>query len=95
MAEILIALDEDARADRFLAEARELRRKWDAAYWVEDDGFYAMALDADKRPVRSISSNPGHALGAGLVPAASRAHRRRSLAVARPLLGLGRAHAFH
>ena len=68
MAEILIALDEDARADQFLAEARELRRKWDAAYWVEEDGFYAMALDADKRPVRSISSNPGHALGAGLVP---------------------------
>jgi glycogen debranching enzyme len=68
MAEILLALDDDARADAFLAEAHELRRKWDEAYWVEEDGFYAMALDPDKRPVRSISSNPGHALGVGLVP---------------------------
>jgi glycogen debranching enzyme len=68
MAEILIALGEDARAASFLDEARDLRRKWDAAFWVEDDAFYAMALDADKRPVRSIGSNAGHALGAGLVP---------------------------
>jgi glycogen debranching enzyme len=68
MAEMLIALGEDARAASFLADARELRRKWQAAFWIEDDGFYAMALDADKRPVRSIGSNAGHALGAGLVP---------------------------
>jgi glycogen debranching enzyme len=68
MAEMLIALGEDARAASFLAEARDLRRKWDAAFWVEDDGFYAIALDAEKRPVRSISSNPGHALAAGLAP---------------------------
>jgi glycogen debranching enzyme len=27
-----------------------------------------MALDPDKRPVRSIGSNPGHALAAGIVP---------------------------
>jgi glycogen debranching enzyme len=76
MAEMLIALGDDARADQFLVEARDLRGKWDAAYWVADDGFYAMALDRDKRPVRSIASNPGHALGAGLVPT----ERARSVA---------------
>jgi glycogen debranching enzyme len=80
MAEMLIALGEDARADQFIAEARELRGRWDAAYWVEDDRFYAMALDREKRPVRSISSNPGHALGAGLVP------RERARTVADRLL---------
>jgi glycogen debranching enzyme len=35
---------------------------------MADEGFYAMALDPDKRQVRSIGSNPGHALAAGIVP---------------------------
>jgi hypothetical protein len=69
MAEILVALD-DERADRFLDEARNLRAAWDAAFWLEDEQYYALALDAAKRPVASITSNPGHALAAGLVPPA-------------------------
>jgi glycogen debranching enzyme len=39
---------------------------------MEDEGFYAMALGADKRQVRSISSNTGHLLAAGIVPHARR-----------------------
>lgn len=68
MAEILLALGDDARAAEFLRRARRLRRQWDEAFWMEEDGFYAMALDPEKRPVRSIGSNAGHALGAGIVP---------------------------
>jgi glycogen debranching enzyme len=68
MAEILVALEEDDEADRFLARAADLRKRWHEAFWLPDAGFYAMALDADKRPVASIGSNPGHALGAGIVP---------------------------
>lgn len=68
MAEVLVALDEEDRAERFLERARRLRTRWQEAFWVEDDGFYAMALDPAKRPIRSIGSNPGHALGAGIVP---------------------------
>jgi glycogen debranching enzyme len=41
---------------------------------MPSEGFYAMALDPDKRPVHSIGSNPGHALAAGIVPAE---HARR------------------
>jgi glycogen debranching enzyme len=70
MAEILVALDEDDEADRFLARAADLRRRWHDAFWLPDEGFYAMALDADKRQVPSIGSNAGHALGAGIVPVA-------------------------
>lgn len=68
MAEILVALDEEGPAAELLARARELKRRWHDAFWMEDEGFYAMALDRDKRQVRSIGSNPGHALAAGLVP---------------------------
>ena len=67
-AEILTALGEDDEARRLLDRARELRRRWHEAYWMEDERFYAMALDAEKNQVRSIGSNPGHALGVGLVP---------------------------
>ena len=68
MAEVCIALEDDGAADRYLAHARKLRDDWHTAFWMPDEGFYAMALDPDKRPVRSIGSNPGHALAAGIVP---------------------------
>ncbi|HVQ15579.1 MAG TPA: glycogen debranching N-terminal domain-containing protein, partial [Vicinamibacterales bacterium] len=70
MAEILVALGEDSRAEEFAARAQQLRERWHCAFWMPDEHFYAIALDADKQPVRSIASNPGHALGAGLVPIA-------------------------
>lgn len=68
MAEILVALGEESRAEEFAARAQQLRERWHSAFWMSDEHFYAMALDRDKQPVRSIASNPGHALGAGLVP---------------------------
>ncbi len=70
MAEILVALGEDSHADEFVTRAQQLRERWHRTFWMPDERFYAIALDADKQPVRSIASNPGHALGAGLVPIA-------------------------
>jgi glycogen debranching enzyme len=70
MAEIHVALGEDDAADGCLATARRLKRSWHDRYWMPDLGFYALALDGDKAQVRSIASNPGHALGAGVVPRA-------------------------
>ena len=72
MAEIEVALGEDARADERLAQARALRDRWHEAFWLPDARFYALALDPDKRPVASIASNPGHAL----VPGSSRGNSR-------------------
>ena len=68
MGEILLALDEEAEAEAFLGRADRLRQRWHDAYWMPAEGFYALALDGAKQPVRSIASNPGHALGAGIVP---------------------------
>jgi glycogen debranching enzyme len=69
MAEVLVALDEppDA-AERLLRIASDLRTRWHEAFWMPDEGFYAMALDSRHRQVASIGSNPGHALGVGIVP---------------------------
>ena len=61
---------------RLEAEAAELQRRFDEAYWVEErGGFYALALDGDKRPVDSLCSNIGHLLWSGIVPT-ERAPRR-------------------
>jgi glycogen debranching enzyme len=54
-------------ADRLEREADDLRRKFDAAFWVPDRGFYAMALDRAKRPMDALASNVGQALWGGIV----------------------------
>ena len=54
-------------ADRLEREAGELRSRFDAAFWVADRGFYAMALDGAKRPMDALSSNVGQALWGGIV----------------------------
>ena len=83
MAEIHVALDEDEAAEALVATANRLRRAWHEHYWMPDLDFYALALDGDKAQVRSIASNAGHALGAGVVP------RKRAAAVADRLLADG------
>ena len=77
MAEIYRRWGESSRAAA-LARARPRRRqRFERHFWLEDEQFYAMALDAEKRPVPSVSSNPGHCLLAGLLDA-TRAARRRA-----------------
>jgi glycogen debranching enzyme len=45
-------------------------------FWVADRGFYAMALDGEKRPSRALASNQGHLLWARAVsPERARAVR--------------------
>jgi glycogen debranching enzyme len=57
-------------AARLEADAARLRDRFDEAFWVERDGigYYALALDADKRPVDALSSSTGHVLFTDIVP---------------------------
>jgi glycogen debranching enzyme len=54
-------------AVRLDAEAAALQERFEAAFWVEDLRYYAMALDGDKRPADAIGSNAGHCLWSGIV----------------------------
>ncbi|HEX4401201.1 MAG TPA: glycogen debranching N-terminal domain-containing protein [Galbitalea sp.] len=51
--------------------AERLKARFNESYWIDDPaGAYpAIALDADKRPVDSLTSNIGHLLGTGLLDA--------------------------
>ncbi len=48
------------------ARARRLKDRFEEAFWLEDLGVYALALDGDKQPLRVVSSNAGHALTTGI-----------------------------
>ncbi|MCW6007395.1 hypothetical protein K1W54_23030 [Micromonospora sp. CPCC 205371] len=63
------AAGDRAFAATLIARAARLRRRFHPAFWMSDQGCYAMALAADKRQVRSVNSNDGHLLAAGIVPA--------------------------
>ena len=57
-------------AERLEREAAELRARFDEAFWCEErGGHYALALDGEKRKVNSLTSNIGHLLWSGIVPA--------------------------
>ncbi len=66
MAELLAALGEQAEAERLRQQASGLREMVEESYWMEQEEYYAFALDGQKRQVASISSNPGHLLWCGL-----------------------------
>ena len=61
------ALGREDDARRLAEEAETLRGRFNEAFWMEDEKFFAQALDADKRQVRTVTSNPGHALYCGIV----------------------------
>jgi glycogen debranching enzyme len=59
-------LGHDQHAARWERAAAELRQRFDAAFWCEELGTYALALDGDKKQCQVRSSNAGHVLFAGL-----------------------------
>jgi len=59
-----LAMPEVARKQRERAE--QLRVKFEQAFWCEELGTYALALDGEKRPCRVRSSNAGQCLWSGI-----------------------------
>ncbi|WP_036325449.1 amylo-alpha-1,6-glucosidase, partial [Microbacterium sp. B19] len=69
--------EQDAGDIAFWREwAADLKTRFAAAYWIETpEGRYpAVALDREKRPVDTLTSNIGHLIGTGILDAADEAH---------------------
>ncbi len=62
MASLLRSFGDIRTADRLKREATEMAKRFEKAYWMPSRGFYALALDANKKQCQVISSNPGHLL---------------------------------
>jgi glycogen debranching enzyme len=55
------------RAERLAQDAARLKRAFNERFWMEDQDFFALALDGSKRQVRAASSTVGHALWSRIV----------------------------
>jgi glycogen debranching enzyme len=56
-----------ALAERLEQDAARLKAQFDRDFWLPAEGFYALALDGDKVPVPTLTSNIGHLLWSGIV----------------------------
>src|ERR1700760_1466403 len=52
---------------RLIMEAHQLAERFEDAFWCEELGTYALALDGEKRPCAVRSSNAGHLLFSGMI----------------------------
>lgn len=66
---VFTMLGDAGYATELMRAALDLKRRFNRAFWMPDLGAYAMGLGPDKRQIRSIGSNDGHLLAAGIVPA--------------------------
>jgi len=67
--------------EHYRAKAAALKEAFNRDFWLEEQGWFAVGLDADKRPIDSLTSNIGHCLWTGIVEE-DKAH-----SVARHLVG--------
>jgi glycogen debranching enzyme len=65
--ELLWNFDRKDEAKRLFLEARELKKRFNEAFWMPDAGYVAMGLDAKSRQIRSIGSDPGHCIACGIL----------------------------
>ncbi len=73
-------LELNSHAANLERRARDLRERFDAAFWDAELGSYVLALDGAKRPCRVRTSNAGHALYAGV------AYKQRAEPIIRGLM---------
>lgn len=62
MASLMRSFGDVKTADRLKKESAEMAKRFEKAFWMPKLGFYAMALDREKRQTQVISSNPGQLL---------------------------------
>jgi glycogen debranching enzyme len=67
MAEIYEELDNKRRASRLRTKAAVLFKQFNEVFWDEKSGFYAFALDGEKKKVLSVASNVGQCLWSGII----------------------------
>lgn len=83
MAELYDYMGNKDQANKLRKEAVELKEKFNDQFWMDNEKYYALALDKDKKQVQTITSDPGHALWSEIVPP------EKSNDIANTLLGEG------
>ena len=79
VADVLDVLGDHDTASRLRQEAAALKARFNQAFWMEDERYFCAALDADKRQVRTVMSNPGHGLYCDIIDPDKAEHVARRL----------------
>ncbi len=66
--DIYRALGRDDLAERLSQSADRLQKAFLEKFWLKEDGVIALALDGNKQPVASVSSNMGQVLWSEILP---------------------------
>jgi len=82
-------LGDEGGARKLEAEAAQLREKFDASFWCESIGTYAIALDGRKKPCLVRTSNAGQTLFTGIAKTERAAIIAKSLMEPRFFAGWG------
>jgi len=67
MGVLCAVMNEHGDAAAYAKSAALLKERFNRDWWLEDEEFYALALDPDKRPVRAVTSNVGHCVACGII----------------------------
>ncbi|MGY1719120.1 glycogen debranching N-terminal domain-containing protein [Blastococcus sp. SYSU DS0552] len=67
-AELAEAFGDPLTAQRMRRRAAQLQQAFAERFWLPDRGWYAVALDRDKRPLDALTSNAAQCLWSGIVP---------------------------
>lgn len=67
LAPILKKIGKRDMAKQLNQEAKVMKEAIDHYFWLENEQYYAIALDKEQKPVRSVTSNVGHLLFSGVL----------------------------
>lgn len=67
LSQLAAILGHHAMSERLTEQAAALKKAFIEDFWMEDEKFVALALDAQRRKVEVLSSNPGHCLFTGIL----------------------------
>ena len=62
---VAMHLPEDSR--EHFERAADLKQRFNRDWWLNDENYFALALDPQKRQVGAITSNVGHCLACGII----------------------------
>lgn len=65
-AELADAFNDPATSARCRERAERLRERFAEAFWLPEQGWYAVALDGRKQPLDALTSNTAHCLWSGI-----------------------------
>ena len=74
-------MGDEATYSAYRQKANDLKVAFNRDFWLDEQQYFAVGLDADKRPIDSLTSNMGHCLWTGIVD------EEKAEAVAARLLG--------